>query len=152
MQGGTVDLCGPLRKLKMADAAAIPRVERSPQFAHARSCYGHFAGEVAVELLDAMLRAQWLIRDGRDFVVSGLGTAKLAAMGLDLAAVRRPGRVFARACIDLTQRRPHVSGTLGKGLLELYVARGWVERQRDSRVILVTAEGEEYFTRLFGGL
>jgi hypothetical protein len=56
--------------------------------------------------------------------------------------------VFARACVDLTQRRPHLGGALGDALLDAYVARGWVQRQRRSRVVSITPKGEANFNRL----
>jgi hypothetical protein len=85
-----------------------------------------------------------------DFAVTGLGEAKLAALDVDLVAARQPRRVFARACVDLTQRRPHLGGALGDALLDLYVARGWVQRQRRSRVVSITPKGHENFRRVFG--
>src|SRR5713226_2171423 len=67
-----------------------------------------------------------------------------------LPAARRPRRVFARACVDLTQRRAHLGGALGDALLELYVARGWIQRHRRSRVVSITPMGHENFRRLLG--
>ena len=92
-------------------AAVRPRSPRSVlpsrsvpvQFLTARTCYDHLAGETAVKVLEAMLKARWLAADGRDFAVTRLGEQKLAALDVDLAAARRPRRVFARACVDLTQ-------------------------------------------------
>jgi hypothetical protein len=97
-----------------------------------------------------MLKSRWLAAKGRDFQVTALGEKKLAALDIDLAAARESRRVFARACVDLTQRRPHVGGALGAALLELYVARGWVLRSRRSRVVNITPKGQEAFRRVFG--
>jgi hypothetical protein len=58
--------------------------------------------------------------------------------------------VFARACVDLTQRRPHLGGALGDALLDAYVARGWVQRHPRSRVVSITPKGTENFRRFFG--
>jgi hypothetical protein len=151
------DVAGVIEGMASLCAATRPRVPRSVlpspsvpiQFLHARTCYGQLAGEMAVKLLDAMLKARWLSADARDFAVTPLGEKKLAALDVDLLAVRRPRRVFARACVDLTQRRPHLGGALGEALLELYVARGWIQRQRRSRVVSITPKGYETFKRLF---
>lgn len=105
---------------------------------------------MAVRILAAMLTARWLAPEERDFTVTRLGEEKLAALDIDLAAARRPRRVFARACVDLTQRRPHLAGALGDALLDLYVARGWVQRHRRSRVVSITPSGHENFRRVFG--
>ena len=122
-----------------------------PQFVHARSCYGHLAGEMSVRILEAMLDGGWLTAAGRDFTVTAHGARKLSAMGVDLAAIGNSRRVFARACVDLTQRpATHLGGALGQALLELYSAKGWIRRRRSSRVVGITPKGRENFRRLYG--
>jgi DNA-binding transcriptional ArsR family regulator len=130
--------------------AAQPAPTMPAQFLHARTCYGHLAGEMAVKILEGMLKVRWLAADGRDFVVTGLGEKKLADLGIDLAAARRSRRVLARACVDLTQRRAHLGGSLGDALLAIYAARGWIQRHRRSRVVNITPKGHENFRTLFG--
>jgi hypothetical protein len=122
----------------------------SPQFLHARACYGHLAGELAVKLLEAMLKARWLAAEGNDYRLTRLGETTLAGLGIDVAAARKARRSFARGCVDLTQRRPHLGGALGDALLAGCVARRWAKRRRGSRVISITAKGNESFRRLFG--
>jgi DNA-binding transcriptional ArsR family regulator len=117
-------------------------------FLRARTCYGHLAGEIAVGLLDSMVKARWLAQDGADFRVTATGEPRLEALGLDLAATRLRRRAFARACVDLTQRRPHLGGALGDALLELYLERGWVQRSRRSRVVSVTPRGQQGFEQI----
>jgi len=137
--------------------AARPRNPRSPaipesapiEFLHARTCYDHLAGEMAVQVCEAMLKARWMTAEGRDFRVTPLGQKGLSTFGVDLAAARRSRRAFARACVDLTQRRPHVGGALGAALLELYIARGWILRTQRSRAVSVTPKGSEAFGGLF---
>jgi predicted transcriptional regulator len=154
----SAEVASVVESVASLNAATRPRAPRSPlpsqsvpvQFLHARTCYGHLAGEMAVKVLEAMLKARWLTADGRDFAVTPLGQTKLAALDVDLATARRSRRVFARACVDLTQRRPHLGGALGDALLEIYVARGWVQRQRRSRVVSITPKGRENFRHLFG--
>jgi DNA-binding transcriptional ArsR family regulator len=136
---------------------AKPRQPRSPalaqrmpvHFLHARTCYDHLAGETAVRILEGMLNAGWLVRDGQDFTVTRLGEKKLTALGIDLEAARAGRRVFARACVDLTQRRYHLSGTLGAALLALYVKQGWIQRSQRSRVVSITPKGQEAFRKLY---
>jgi hypothetical protein len=138
-------------------AATRPRTPRPPslspevpvQFLYARTCYGHLAGEVAVKALEAMLRRGWIAARGRDFAVTSQGATEFSALGVDLSLVRQPRRVFARTCIDLTQRRPHLGGALGEALLEVYVRRGWVKCRRQSRAVSITPKGHENFRRLF---
>jgi DNA-binding transcriptional ArsR family regulator len=127
---------------------AIPK-STPAQFLHARTCYDHLAGKVAVQVCEGMLKARWLAAQGRDFRVTRLGEEKLAALDVNLPAARRSGRAFARSCVDLTQRRPHLGGALGAALLQTYLARGWVQRLRRSRAVSITPRGTEGFAKLF---
>jgi DNA-binding transcriptional ArsR family regulator len=154
----SAEIAGMVEGMASLGVATRPRAPRAPlpspstpvQFLHARTCYGHLAGEMAVRILEAMLKARWLAADGRDYALTRLGEGKLGALEIDLVEARAPRRVFARACVDLTQRRPHLGGALGDALLELYAARGWIQRQRRSRVVSITPKGQENFRRVFG--
>lgn len=154
----SAEVAGAIESLASLGAAARPRTPRVPlpsqsvpsQFLHARTCYDHLAGETAVKVLQSMLKARWLSAYGRDFLLTRLGEQKLAALDVDFAAARRSRRVFARACVDLTQRRPHLGGALGAALLDVYIARNWIQRGRRSRVVGITPKGEEAFRQVFG--
>ena len=154
----SAEVADVIESLTSLSVAVRPRAPRSPlpaksvpiQFLHARTCYDHLAGETAVQVCEAMLNARWLTAERRDFRVTRLGEKKLAALNVDLAAARESRRVFARACVDLTQRRPHIGGALGAALLDLYVARGWILRARRSRVVTITPKGQEAFRRTIG--
>ncbi|HUL92792.1 MAG TPA: helix-turn-helix transcriptional regulator [Burkholderiales bacterium] len=152
------EVASAIEALASLGVSSRPRLPRPPlpspgvpaQFLHCRTCYGHLAGETAVKVLEGMLKARWLAADGRDFAVTRLGERKLEALGVDLAAARSSRRVFARACVDLTERRAHLGGALGDALLQLYVSRGWIQRNRRSRVVSITPRGREKFRELFG--
>ena len=132
-----------------------PRAPRSPalpratptQFLRARTCYDHLAGDTAVQVCAAMLDARWLAAEDRDYRLTPLGEERLAALGVDLEAALHKRRAFARACVDLTQRRPHIGGALGAALLEMYLERGWILRMRRSRAVSITPKGADAFRR-----
>jgi DNA-binding transcriptional ArsR family regulator len=154
---GSAEVADAVESLGSLGRALRPRSPRPPaiprsapvQFLHARTCYDHLAGEMAVKVCAAMLKARWLTARGRDFHVTRLGEKKLATLEVDLAAARRSHRAFARACVDLTQRRPHLGGALGAALLDLYLARGWILRMPRSRAVSITPKGNEAFGGLF---
>jgi len=128
-----------------------PLVRAMPsQFLHARTCYDHLAGEMAVEVLQAMLKAGWLVAQGQEFQATQLGREKLTALGVEMTPAHKGRRAFARGCVDLTQRRPHLSGTLGASLLDFYVREGWVLRTPRSRVVSITPKGHVGFKRALG--
>lgn len=141
----SVAVAGGARKPSNAAPAAAPA-----QFLVARTCYGHLAGETAVHILQSMLERRWLRADGAGYLVTRPGERKLAAMAIDLAALKCGRRAVARACVDLTQRRPHLGGALGDALLDAYLRQRWVQRQPRSRAVTITWKGSEAFRRLFG--
>jgi len=96
-----------------------------------------------------MLKARWLRADGQDLELTRLGHERLAALDVDLSAARSSRRSFARACVDLTQRRSHIGGALGAALLKMYLARGWILRMRGSRAVSITPRGSQALARIF---
>ena len=155
---GSPEVAIVIEGLASLSAADKPRPPHDPlptsstpvQFLQARTCYGHLAGEMAVQLLQAMLASGWLAASGQDFTVTPLGQQQLAALDIDVNTAQQPRRVFARACVDLTQRRPHLSGVLGDALLQAFVAKGWILRHRRSRVVTITPTGSESLRHTFG--
>ena len=119
-------------------------------FLHARTCYDHLAGEIAVKVLDGMLRARWLVGDGHEYKATRLGRTELAALGVDTGTDKHSRRAFARSCVDLTQRRPHLAGALGASMLDLYVRKGWILRSAGSRVVSISPKGRTAFGQVLG--
>jgi DNA-binding transcriptional ArsR family regulator len=153
----SADIASLLETMASLELSCRPRAPRPAmprlvpvQFLHARTCYGHLAGELAVKILEAMLRSRWLTVDGRDLALMPAGKKELERIGIDVAALQGRRRVLARACVDLTQRRAHLGGSLGDALLQRFVSRGWVQRQRRSRVVNITPAGHESFREVFG--
>jgi DNA-binding transcriptional ArsR family regulator len=119
----------------------------------ARTCYDHLAGTVAVALHDRFLDAGWLatvpaVRGG--YEVTGAGERAFAALGVDVAAARATRRRFAYACLDWSERRPHIGGALGAALLSVALKRRWVARDLDSRALAITAAGRRELRARFG--
>src|SRR5476649_353121 len=82
----SAEVADALESIDSLSMAVRPRNSRSPvipksapvQFLHARTCYDHLAGEMAVQLCEAMLKARWMSAEGRDFRVTRLGEIRLA--------------------------------------------------------------------------
>lgn len=108
----------------------------------ARCCYDHLAGQTGVAITQCLMQRGFLL-PGHDkaFEVTPAGAAWFAGIGLDIDALR-PGRNgIARQCLDWTERRHHLAGPLGVGLLELLCSKGWLRRAHASRVVQITPEG-----------
>jgi DNA-binding transcriptional ArsR family regulator len=129
----------------LAGASTSPFVPTTPnRLRAARTCYDHMAGGVAVALHDRLLALGWLTPDaGEDsaYELTAKGAKALEELGVDVASVRSMRRRFAYACVDWSERRPHVGGAVGAALLELALQKRWVEQDLDSRALSVTKRG-----------
>jgi DNA-binding transcriptional ArsR family regulator len=92
----------------------------------ARSCYDHLAGRAGVALADGLVARKLLRLGDGAFALTDRGGAALAGFGLDVDAVLGARRATARACVDWSERRPHVGGALGAALLRELLDRRWV--------------------------
>jgi DNA-binding transcriptional ArsR family regulator len=136
----------PVRSLRQSREAAA--------LAQARTCYDHLAGRAGVELLDALLRSGALNGNGTGsaarYEVTAAGAEKLAVFGVDVAEVSRSRRRFAGACLDWTQRRPHLNGALGAAVTGRLLQLGWIERGPSRRAVRVTGPGRDGLAATFG--
>jgi DNA-binding transcriptional ArsR family regulator len=110
---------------------------------HARSCYDHLAGKVGVAVTGAMLR-QGILQESdasEEFMIGPAGDAWFGAMGIDLVAARARKRSFARRCLDWSERKPHLAGSLGAAVLARFLELGWIERVPGERAVVVTDAG-----------
>lgn len=134
---------GPCGRPHACAMRPVPR-----EFLHARTCYDHLAGALAVELLDSMLRADWLVEEDRAYTLTSRGEKEFLALNVHVTTARGQRRVFARPCADVTQGRPHLGGALGAALLDACVASGWVLRSARSRIVSVTPQGHSVFAEI----
>ena len=120
----------------------------------ARTCYDHMAGSVGVSLHDRLRTLRWLSDDSAggehayDLTVEG--ETAVVALGVDLEATRRLRRRFACACLDWSERRPHVGGALGAALLKVALKKSWVTQDLDSRALDLTRVGRRELLSRFG--
>ena len=118
----------------------------------ARTCYDHMAGAVAVALHDRLKTLKWVTPGSprSEYMLTAAGATALDALGIDLEATRSLRRRFAFACLDWSERRPHLGGALGAAFLTLALKKRWVARDLDSRVLTVTAAGRRELLARFG--
>ena len=125
--------------------AAVCRRPRRPQpgasLQHARSCYGHLAGEVAVAFWEALLERQWLRRHNEGFVLGAQGLAGFSAL-IDCSREDPLLQGGLRPCMDWTERTFHLGGRLGVRVLQTLKRRNWVRSMPRSRRV-VFAPGRE---------
>lgn len=119
----------------------------------ARTCYDHMAGALGVALHDRCRALGWLYGPSAGDVaydVTAEGARAFEALGIDVVATRKLRRRFAFACVDWSERRPHLAGALGAALLGVLLRRKWVTRELDTRVLSITRLGRHEMFNRFG--
>jgi len=132
----------------LAAADQVTLRSKTPQHLRlARTCYDHMAGEVAVALHDQMLSLGWI--DGENYTLCATGQQALQRLGLPIVLTSSRRR-FACACLDWSERRPHLGGQLGAALLTVFERQQWAIRQLDSRALQLSAQGRKALQQHFG--
>jgi DNA-binding transcriptional ArsR family regulator len=119
----------------------------------ARTCYDHMAGTLGVALHDRFQTLGWLsagATGGNALDLTLAGTRALATLGIDVDDTRALRRQFAYACLDWSERRPHLGGALGAALLAVALKRKWVVQDLDSRALDVSSLGRRELLARFG--
>lgn len=109
---------------------------------YCRICYDHLAGRVGVLLTEQLLKHRILSRAGSEFELTRKGATWFESLGIEIASLKKTRRVFARACLDWSERRHHLAGALGAALLERMLLSDWIRRVRYSRAIILTPKGK----------
>ena len=139
----------PVRSLREGTKAAKLR--------SARTCYDHLAGRLGVEIMGSLLDRKVLVggdgrydpqRDSHDslsspghdihYELTEGGRDFLVDVGVELPTSKRP---LVRYCVDWTEQRHHLSGALGRAVLDRFLSAGWVKRVPRGRTVKVTDPG-----------
>lgn len=146
------DVAGALEALMgLAQRTGAVPVRTGPRDAalrQARLCYDHLAGERGVALLESLCARGLIGEAGEELRLSAAGRSWFAELGVDVAGLARRRRPLSRACLDWSERRAHLGGSLGAALLDLMIDRGWLRRE-EGRVLRFTPTGDRRFAEAF---
>jgi DNA-binding transcriptional ArsR family regulator len=122
---------------------------KEPELRKARICYDHLAGDYGVRMLDSLVAQGAIKAEDEALTLTPEGETLLEARGLDIGSLRAKRRPICRACLDWSERRTHLAGTLGAALLTHFFERGHARRVEESRIIQFSPEGERQFLAAF---
>jgi len=137
----------------LAEVAGHTRTRTGPRDAalrKARSCYNHLAGDMGIQLFDALIAKNYLDRDAEALVLTAAGRAFVEGFGIDLAVLEAKAVPLCRECLDWSGRRSHLSGSLGRAFLARFEELGWASRSKQSRTVTFSPAGTRRFNELFG--
>lgn len=122
---------------------------KEPALRKARICYDHLAGDYGVRMLDSLISGGSISAVGEGLNLTAQGETHLGSIGIDVSGLRSSRRPLCRSCLDWSERRAHLAGSLGKALLANFFDKGWARRTENTRSIFFTPEGERRFLALF---
>jgi DNA-binding transcriptional ArsR family regulator len=127
-----------------ADARArqVRTGPREPALRKARVCYDHLAGELGVLVYERLAQRGAFALGAGGISLTPQGAALVSKLGVDTHAPPGSRRPFCRTCLDWSERRDHLAGTLGTALLARFEQLGWAQRVPESRVLVFSATGE----------
>ena len=150
----------PVRSLKQGSKAQAVRF--------ARTCYDHLAGILGTQLMEAMIERDLLAggdgvfdpdvaREDRlaapgfdlDYRLTPSGVRELKAFGIDFDSMP-PRRPLIRYCVDWSEQRHHLAGSLGAAMAARMIDLGWVQKATRSRAVHVSDDGFEGLREHFG--
>ncbi|HIP22837.1 MAG TPA: ArsR family transcriptional regulator [Rhodobacteraceae bacterium] len=115
---------------------------KDPALRKARACYGHLAGHMGVQMLEAMLRDEMAAEHAGALEILPLGHEKMRALGVEIEGLKPP---ICKPCLDWSARKNHLGGQLGVAVFKRLIELGWMRRLPDSRVVAFSAEGVRQF-------
>jgi DNA-binding transcriptional ArsR family regulator len=122
---------------------------KEPALRKARICYDHLAGDYGVRMLDSLISRGAIDAVGDGLAITCRGESELACIGIDVGALRSSRRPLCRSCLDWSERRAHLAGSLGKALLSSFFDKGWARRTTGSRSVTFSPDGDRQFLSLF---
>jgi len=123
-----------------------------PRLRLARTCYDHIAGSLGVTLHDRMLELDWIAPDETDgpYSIKAEGAKRLAGLGIETTGFEAKRRRVAYGCLDWSERRHHLGGSLGAAILGVAMKRKWLLCERGGRGLDLTLFGRQELHRHFG--
>jgi len=140
------------RLMGLAARRGLVRVRtgpKDPALRQARVCYNHLAGERGVQLLRSLIANGAIAENGDQLILTAVGEKFARDLGIDIKARQKTRRPVCKSCLDWSERRSHLAGTLGTALLARFYENGWAKREEGSRVVTFTTRGNEAFEHLF---
>jgi len=126
---------------------------KDPALRRARICYDHLAGDLGVQMLDSMKRQKLVRQNKQSIELTAEGQRFMVkTLQIDAGMLAHPRRPVCKACLDWSERRHHLAGTLGAAVMTRFTELKWAMRDSTpgSRVVNFSRNGEKRFAALFG--
>lgn len=120
-----------------------------PPIKFCRTCYDHLAGKIGVALTESLLEQKIIIEKNNAYEISPEGEKWFSRFGINIEEAQKQKRIFLKPCLDWSERRNHIAGSIGALLLNKMIAEDWFRRMKDSRAMIITGKGEKELLKNF---
>lgn len=109
---------------------------------HARTCYDHLAGKLGIRVTQGLINKKFLILNDNTFILSPEGQCFFETLGIDCHKLKKQKRQFLKACLDFSERRYHMAGSLANALLNYCLnERLFIHSKKNKRALIITQKG-----------
>lgn len=122
---------------------------RDAELRQARVCYNHLAGDMGTQMFDSLMAQGHLVLDGEELKLTDTGAAFASEFEIDVEGLCKARAPVCRECLDWSERRSHLAGSLGRALLNRLEELAWAKRDQKTRVVTFSRNGAEEFKKLF---
>lgn len=110
---------------------------------YCRTCYDHLAGRVGVLIADNLITKKVIGLQDKTFMVTEKGDKFFQHFEINVTELQKQRRYFAKACLDWSERKYHIAGSLGASLFDKMLQMDWLRKKRNSRAIIITSLGQK---------
>lgn len=122
---------------------------KDAELRQARVCYNHLAGDMGTQMFDSLLAQGHLMLNGEQLELTDTGAAFASEFGIDVDGLRKAKAPVCRECLDWSERRSHLAGSLGRAFLSRFEELSWAKRDQKTRVVTFSANGRREFNARF---
>lgn len=135
---GLANLIPAAQRKKHTDETELPGIK------YCRTCYDHLAGKIGVSIAEKLVQKKILhLSDDNLFALTTTGEKFFNELQIDTDVLKSKRRIFAKACLDWSERKYHLAGSLGAALLDKMLQTDWIRKTKNSRAVVITAKGKK---------
>ncbi|MFK9090907.1 ArsR/SmtB family transcription factor [Bacillus salipaludis] len=120
------------------------------QIRSGRTCYDHLAGELGVKVTEALIDREIVYLEDGLYAVTEKGKEWFIQFGINIEEANTKRRLFAKPCLDWSERRYHISGWLGSAIATRFFDYGWIKKAEKGRAVHLTPKGIDALKDHFG--
>jgi len=95
------------------------------------------------------LEQKIVVEKNNAFEISKEGEKWFSDFGINLEEAQKQKRIFLKPCLDWSERRNHIAGSVGTLLFNKMIKEDWLRKTVNSRAITITGKGEKELFKYF---